>query len=152
MTPVVVPEQMDGVQRALYDTILGGPRSTGPQSQPLTESDGSLVGPFNSMLLAPPAGTAVQGLGAALRFESTLTDRQREFAVLLVAHRCQSDFERIAHERIARNVTDESYATAVAALGAPMVYELTTIVGHYSLLALHLRMFNGESGPGAPRP
>ncbi len=189
--PPIVPEQMDAAQRTLYNTILGGPRSTGPQTQPLTAPDGSLVGPFNSTLLAPPIGTAVQNLGAALRFESTLTDRQRELAVLLVAHRWQSAFERMAHERIARNVgltdteitalslgeapelddateravvtlvqelviswniTDASYAAAVTALGTPMVYELTTIVGHYSLLALHLRVFDGESGPGAPHP
>lgn len=49
------------------------------------------------------------------------------------------------------NITDESYTAAVAALGASMIYELTTIVGHYSLLALHPRVFNGESGPEAPR-
>lgn len=180
---------MDAVQRSLYDTMLSGPRASGPQSQSLTADDGSLVGPFNSMLLSAPLGMAVQGLGAALRFETTLTDRQRELAILLVAHRWQSDFERLAHEAIGRrvgltdeeidylsrgqapdlgdeheratvmltqelvatwNVTDSSYARAVDALGAARVYELTTIVGHYSLLALHLRVFDGESAPASP--
>jgi 4-carboxymuconolactone decarboxylase len=185
----ITPDHMDEGQRALYATMLSGPRASGRQSQALTEADGSLVGPFNSMLLSPPIGNAVQGLGAALRFETRLTDRERELAILLVAHRWQSPFERTAHEAIARkvgvsddeieclsrgetpsldddgeravvaltrelvetwNVTDASYARAVDALGTARVYELTTIVGHYSLLALHLRVFNGESGPPAP--
>ncbi len=50
-----------------------------------------------------------------------------------------------------RNTDDASYAAAVEALGERCVYELVTIVGHYGTLALHLRVFNGES-PGATTP
>jgi 4-carboxymuconolactone decarboxylase len=50
-----------------------------------------------------------------------------------------------------RNTDDVGYATAVSTLGERCVYELVTIVGHYSTLALHLRVFNGES-PGATTP
>jgi 4-carboxymuconolactone decarboxylase len=180
----LVPESLTGDQRALYDTIIGGPRSAGRQRQSLTANDGALVGPFNAMLLSPPVGMAVQALGAALRFETVLTDRQRELAILLVAATWKSDFERLAHEAISRsvgltdneiealargdappladdaeratvalvrhlvahfNVTDAVYAAAVEALGSRQVYELSTIVGHYSLLALNLRVFEGES-------
>jgi 4-carboxymuconolactone decarboxylase len=51
----------------------------------------------------------------------------------------------------ARNIDDAGYVAAVKALGERCVYELVTIVGHYSTLALHLRVFNGES-PGATTP
>ena len=50
-----------------------------------------------------------------------------------------------------RNTDDASYVSAVEALGERSVYELVTIVGHYGTLALHLRVFNGES-PGATTP
>jgi 4-carboxymuconolactone decarboxylase len=50
-----------------------------------------------------------------------------------------------------RNTDDASYAAAVEVLGERCVYELVTIVGHYSTLALHLRVFNGES-PGTTTP
>jgi 4-carboxymuconolactone decarboxylase len=40
---------------------------------------------------------------------------------------------------------DDEYADAVAAAGERGVFELTTLVGYYSLLALQLRVFLGES-------
>jgi 4-carboxymuconolactone decarboxylase len=177
-------DQLDDDQRAVYEAIALGPRSQGKQRQDLTDADGALVGPFNSMLLSGPVGMAVQGLGSALRFGTELRDRERELAILLVAADWGSDFERMAHEalgRIAgltddematlatgsappltdarelaaatfvqrllatRNIDDAGYAAAVAALGERSVYELVTIVGHYGTLALHLRVFNGES-------
>lgn len=42
------------------------------------------------------------------------------------------------------NVTDELYREATEALGSRAVFELTTLVGYYALLALQLRVFTGE--------
>jgi beta-glucosidase len=42
------------------------------------------------------------------------------------------------------NTSDAAYVDAVAALGHRAVFELVTLVGHYSHLALHLRVFDGE--------
>lgn len=91
-------------QRALYDAIAGGPRARGPQLFALTDSAGRLEGPFNAMLLRPGLGTALQALGAAVRYGGTLTDRAREIAILVVAHHWDSPFERYAHEAVARSV------------------------------------------------
>ncbi|XVQ86407.1 carboxymuconolactone decarboxylase family protein [Microbispora siamensis] len=44
----------------------------------------------------------------------------------------------------AGTLTDEEYGDAVAVLGERGVFELTTLVGYYSTLALHLRVFAGE--------
>lgn len=41
-------------------------------------------------------------------------------------------------------VNDDEYADAVAATGERGVFELTTLVGYYSMLALQLRVFVGE--------
>ena len=107
--PRSTPADLDPAQRELYDAITGGPRATGPQRVRLVDDVGALNGPFNAMLVAPPVGQALQGLGAAIRYETTLSDRVREMAILAVATHWDSTFERYAHEPIARaaGVTEE---------------------------------------------
>jgi 4-carboxymuconolactone decarboxylase len=97
-----LPSDLDPEQRALYDTIVGGPRATGPQLFALTDAAGRLNGPFNAMLTAPPLGSALQHVGATIRYETTLTARVREMAILAVAARWDSEFERSAHEPVGR--------------------------------------------------
>jgi 4-carboxymuconolactone decarboxylase len=96
--PHLTPDELDPQQRALYDEITGGPRASGPQRFSLVDAAGRRAGPFNAMLLAPPAGQALQALGAAIRYETTLSDRVRELAILAVAARWDSAFERASHE------------------------------------------------------
>ncbi len=178
--PTFAPDELDPRQRELYDAIVGGRRATGPQLFALTDTEGGLNGPFNAMLLAPTLGHALQRLGAAIRYETTLSARMREMAILAVAARWSSDFERYAHEPIGRaagvtgeelaairrsevpvlpddlervamllvfallrdeDVEDSTYDLAVATVGERVVYELTTLVGYYSMLALQLRIF-----------
>ncbi|SDG60529.1 carboxymuconolactone decarboxylase family protein [Microbacterium pygmaeum] len=98
------PADLDAEQRALYDAITGGPRASGPQHFALTSDDGALRGPFDAFLLSPAVGGALQGLGAAIRYRTHLTDRQRELAILLVAADQDSAFERESHEAIARAI------------------------------------------------
>ncbi|WP_084126767.1 carboxymuconolactone decarboxylase family protein [Demequina sp. NBRC 110054] len=98
--PDLEPGGLDAAQAALYDAIAGGPRAAGPQHFALTRPDGSLRGPFNAMLLAPDLGAALQGVGSALRYRGALSDRAREIAILLVAARWDSAFEREAHEAV----------------------------------------------------
>jgi 4-carboxymuconolactone decarboxylase len=94
------PAALDAEQRALYDSIAGGPRAQGPQAFALVDAAGRLEGPFNAMLLRPRVGGALQALGAAIRYESGLTDRAREIAILVVAHHWRSEFELYAHEAV----------------------------------------------------
>ncbi|MEV8274175.1 carboxymuconolactone decarboxylase family protein [Microbacterium sp. NPDC077184] len=98
----MTPAELDGPQRALYDAIAGGARATGPQHFALTRDDGSLRGPFNALLLSPGLGEAVQQVGAAIRYSGSLDARSREMAILLVAARWDSAFEREAHEAVGR--------------------------------------------------
>jgi 4-carboxymuconolactone decarboxylase len=95
---------LDPEQRALYDSIVGGPRARGPQHFALTDDTGRLNGPFNAMLLAPKLGAALQALGSSLRYGGTLPDRAREIAILAVARQWDSAFERHAHEAVGRSV------------------------------------------------
>lgn len=98
----LVPERMSPAQRAVYDEITGGPRARGPQRFRLVEADGALTGPFDAMLRSPRVGSALQRLGAALRYEGVLGDRQREVAILTVAACRRSGYEWYAHEGAAR--------------------------------------------------
>ncbi|WP_290050043.1 carboxymuconolactone decarboxylase family protein [Amycolatopsis solani] len=98
--PRLTPADLSADQRELYEAIAGGPRTGGPF--PLIDADDSLTGPFNAMLFSPPVGEALQRLGAAVRYETALTDRVRELAILAVAARWDCAFERYAHEPAAR--------------------------------------------------
>jgi len=98
----LLPGELDEQQSEVYRAVTGGPRAAGPQAFPLTDADGRLRGPFNAMLLSPPVGLAVQAVGAAVRYQSVLTDRVREMAVLVVAAHWGSAFEWAAHEAVGR--------------------------------------------------
>lgn len=100
--PWPTPDELDGSARAVYEKIVGGPRSAGPPAFRLTDSDGRLEGPFNAMLVNPVVGDALQELGAAIRYGSSLSAREREIAILLVARLRASEFEWYAHERVGR--------------------------------------------------
>src|SRR5581483_3243700 len=100
--PKLAPSDLDAGQRALYDAIAGGRRAQGPQRFRLTDADGRLEGPFNAFLLQPRLGSALQALGAAVRYETGLDDRCREIAILVVAAHWRCAFEWYAHEPAAR--------------------------------------------------
>lgn len=117
-----VPAELSATERALYEAIAHGPRSLGPQHFALTRDDGSLTGPFNALLLSPPLGNALQALGAAVRYETTMTARTRELAILVVAAHWNSAFERMAHEAVGRaaGLAEEELA-AVASGAIPLL-------------------------------
>ena len=183
------PDQMEPDQKKLYDAITRGTRAQGPQHFALTDDQGRLNGPFGDFLLSPSVGMALQALGAAVRYETELPDRAREIAILLVAARHHSTFERKSHEAIARalgfsrselesirredmtpfdgfeamvgrtvldlldgDLGDCAWYEAEDVLGQRTVFELVTLVGYYSTLALQLRVFRAESQEAADSP
>lgn len=178
----LLPDQMEPDQKKLYEAITQGARAQGPQHFALTDEQGRLNGPFGDFLLSPSVGMALQGLGAALRYETELPDRARELAILLVAARHRSTFERESHEAIARalgfsrkeleairredvtpfdgieslvgrtvlalldgDLGDCAWYEAEDVLGQRTVFELVTLVGYYSTLALQLRVFRVDA-------
>lgn len=183
--PRFTPDDLDDEQRALYDAIASGPRATGPQHFPLTHADGSLAGPFNALLVQPALGTAVQELGAAIRYRTSLSPRVRELAILMVASSWNSTFERFAHEAVGRaaglsereiadmrmgllpqlsdpvelaslravralitgDIDDELWTRLREHLDERTIFELSTLVGYYALLALQLRAFRADTVP-----
>ncbi len=99
--PGLRPEELTDDQRRVYDSIAGGDRARDASFR-LTEDDGSLVGPFSTLLLSPAVGDALQSVGAAIRFGCGLSSLVREVAILSVAAHRRSPFEWWAHEPIGR--------------------------------------------------
>jgi len=128
--PKLDPSALDGDQRSLYDSIAGGRRAQGPQLFRLADAEGRLEGPFNAFLLQPRLGSALQALGASVRYDTGLDDRCREIAILVVAAHWRSDFEQYAHEAVARSVglTD-------ADLAAIRDGRYTVLTGHEAVVA-----------------
>jgi 4-carboxymuconolactone decarboxylase len=116
--PRLVPAQLDEAQRKLYTAITGGERSKGAQHFSLTGDDGSLNGPFGIMLHAPLIGEALQSLGSAVRFQTNLTCRCREIAILQVAQALGSEFEWWAHTRVAKAVGLSDEEVTALSVGA----------------------------------
>jgi len=96
------PDQLDGAQAELYAAITGGPRAADRGRSPIVDARGRLLGPFNAMLYNPALGDPMQGLGAAIRYRTSLDAATREVAILAVAATLDSEFEWFAHERLAR--------------------------------------------------
>lgn len=119
--PLLEVPALTAGQRAVYDAI-GTSRSRRAANEPENtgntdlgpaagrprpalrwmDEEGRLLGPFNAMLYSPPVGLPLQELGAALRFRTAFTPRERELATLAVAGHQRSDYEWYAHERIGR--------------------------------------------------
>jgi 4-carboxymuconolactone decarboxylase len=184
--PWLRPDQLDAAQREVYDAITSGPRASNARLTPLADAQGRLYGPFNAMLLNPALGNALQALGAAIRYGSTLPGRAREIAILEVARIERSEFEWYAHaaagasagltsieleavrvgaalelaatESVVRRVAqalvqtgdldDELFALADQQLGTPLLNEVITLVGYYSLLATSMRVWRTPLPPG----
>ena len=117
--PDLRPEVLSAEQRELYESIAGGDRARDASFR-LTEADGSLVGPFATLLLNPAVGNALQSVGGAIRFGGDLSPLVREVAILAVAAHHRSPFEWWAHEPIGRRAgLDDAQIAALKAGGTP---------------------------------
>lgn len=113
----LAPERLDGARAVLYAAMTGGPRSADRGRSPIVDEAGHLLGPFNAMLYNPELGDPLQALGAAIRYRTSLDARTREIAILVVAATLHSDFEWVAHERLARTAGVEKETIARIADG-----------------------------------
>ncbi|MFD1718385.1 carboxymuconolactone decarboxylase family protein [Georgenia deserti] len=136
------PDELDAEQRAVYDRIVGGPRGSQAGQVPVTNDDGSLAGPFDLMTIAPAVGDAVQQVGAAIRFTTSLEPLVREAAILLVAARHGCEFEWRAHAGAARAAG--AGEDQLAELGAGQVPAGLTAEQAQALAAVRAMLVNGR--------
>jgi 4-carboxymuconolactone decarboxylase len=84
-------EQLTLPQRALRDAISSGPRGIRKK----------LTGPFAIWMQAPEYGDHAQRLGAHVRYNTALSPRQSEFAILCTGQKWKAQYEWFAHEPMA---------------------------------------------------
>ena len=89
------PEAMDADQRRVYDKIVSGRR-------------GKIQGPLRAALHNAELADRWQALGELLRYNTTLTPRQSELAILVTGRACRSPFEWYAHRLEAEKVGIEA--------------------------------------------
>jgi 4-carboxymuconolactone decarboxylase len=82
--PLFPNDTMDADQRRVLDQIVAGPR-------------GRIQGPLRAVLYNAELADRWQALGALLRYQTSLTPRQSELAILVTGRACRSPFEWYAH-------------------------------------------------------
>ncbi|NMK48224.1 carboxymuconolactone decarboxylase family protein [Achromobacter sp. Bel] len=81
-------QDMSAEQKRIYDLIASGPR-------------GRVRGPLAVWLHRPSMAAPAQALGQFCRYDSSLSPRQSEFGILVLARWWGSEFEWWAHKPIA---------------------------------------------------
>jgi len=81
---VLGESDMNGAQRKVYKEIASGPR-------------GGVRGPFNALLRSPELADRAQKFGEYVRFESSLPERLKEFAILITARHWTAQYEWHSH-------------------------------------------------------
>lgn len=82
-------EGLTAAQQAVYSSIAGGAR-------------GGVRGPHTVLLHSPGAAAPMDKLGAFVRYECSVPERQRELTILLIAAFWRADYEWYAHAPLAR--------------------------------------------------
>ena len=85
--PILNEDQLTPAQRALLQSIRSGPRG----------STTTIRGPFAVFLHAPAFGELAQRLGGHCRFNTGVSPRLSEFAILVTARLWRAQYEWFAH-------------------------------------------------------
>lgn len=106
-------ENLTPEQKTLSDAIKSGPRAKLASSG--ASKPGPLGGPFNVWLRSPGIGNLVQQLGEEIRFRSSLSGKLNELAILVTARNWTSQYEWVAHHKLAlEGGLDPKIAEAIA--------------------------------------
>jgi 4-carboxymuconolactone decarboxylase len=89
--PLLDEGKLTAEQRALLDSIRSGPRGASIQ----------IRGPFAVFLHAPAYGQLAQSLGGYLRYQTGVSPRLSEFAILCTARLWRAQYEWFAHATLA---------------------------------------------------
>ena len=101
-------DDLSAEQRVIYDAIQSGPRGAM-----------GLAGPFGVWVRAPAVGNAIQQLGAAARFATSLDEATKEIAICTVGAHFKAKFELAAHKNLAQRAGISAEVTEAIQKGEP---------------------------------
>jgi 4-carboxymuconolactone decarboxylase len=111
--PLIPEDKLTPEQRAIADDIRAGPRSKLASSS--ASKPGPIGGPFNVMLRSPGIGMLIQKLGGEIRFNSVLSGKLNELAIIITARHYTANYEWNAHCKLAlQGGLDPAIAQAIA--------------------------------------
>ena len=87
-------DHLTKAQQEVLDAIEQGPRGNGRPGL-------GLIGPFGAWVRGPSVGNAVQALGEAIRYHTSLPENVKEVAICTVGVHYRAKFEFAAHKRLA---------------------------------------------------
>ncbi|MEO3471153.1 carboxymuconolactone decarboxylase family protein [Roseomonas sp. CAU 1739] len=176
--PAMREDLVDDAQRAVWDSVVSGPR-------------GRVIGPLRAAIHAPVLAGAWSSLGEALRFGTSLGKRLSELAIIVTGRRWSAQVEWFVHAQAAAdagleaetitairdgqpprftqpddalvydyarlllrdgNVPADLHARVTARFGVKGVVELTALVGYYSMVAMTLNAHEVPLPDGATPP
>jgi len=86
----------------------------------IASSRGQVGGPFAVLLNSPEVAGRAAHLGSYIRFESILSDVDRELAIITTSREFDCDYEWSAHVRLAKQVGVRDEAISVVANHGPL--------------------------------
>ncbi len=132
--PLIPEDRLTPEQREVVESIRSGPRKQVKTSS-ASKQEGPIGGPFNVMLRSPGIGMLIQKLGGEIRFNSVLTGKLNELAIIITARHHTASYEWHAHLKLAlQGGLDPAIAQAIAEGRRPqnmdadetLVYEFST--------------------------
>ena len=127
--PDIPRDQLTEAQKEVSDAIASGPR-------------GGVRGPFGPLLRSPELTDRVQKLGEYLRFNSSLSPRLNEMAILINARIWETKYEWFAHKPLAvKGGLAESIADDLAQNKRPSNMKADEEVVYDMCMALHKTHF-----------
>jgi 4-carboxymuconolactone decarboxylase len=108
--PSLTPADLDDAQRELYDVLVVNEVALFDKAGvAVIAPEGSLLGPFNPLLLNPVLGRAQIGVFRADRSSTSLSPRVHEIVILTVGAAWASDYELYAHRIVGKlaGLTDD---------------------------------------------
>ena len=154
--PALEQAKMNKRQKEIYDDIVSGPR-------------GNVRGPLAVWLYRAELADKAQQLGCYCRYDSSLSPRLSELAILTTARIWDAAFEWQAHVphalaadhnpdfsnddeklvyefsrelNLTHSVSDALYARAIAILGEEGTVDLVGVLGYYSLISMTIKAFD----------
>ena len=115
--PLLAPDDLDAVQKPLYEDMKKGIASNFNDFQTIAEN-GALIGPWNAWLHEPEIGGAIWNLTKVMTAQATLDDSVRQVVILVVGAHFDAAYELYAHIAVAERegMADQRLATLCAGL------------------------------------